>query len=164
MAEATKARPRPRVIKTHLPYRLLPKRANCKYIFVTRNPKDVVVSFYHHVTGFKHYDFKNGSFDKFFAMFTAGQMTCGSYFDFHQEYMPMLSTADNCLVVTYESLQANLVSQIIRIAKFVGGKALEVIADRGQISEIARKASFESMASNERLMLPKYIHTRYLIY
>lgn len=42
-----------RLIKTHLPYSLVSKNPNAKYIFVTRNPKDCVVSFYHHTVGFE---------------------------------------------------------------------------------------------------------------
>ena len=43
-------RPSPRVIPTHLPYRLYPKvvlERQCKRVYVVRNPKDVAVSFYH---------------------------------------------------------------------------------------------------------------------
>jgi hypothetical protein len=37
-----------RLIKTHFPYKLTPQNPNAKYIYVARNPKDCVVSFYHH--------------------------------------------------------------------------------------------------------------------
>ena len=43
--------PSPRLMKTHLPYSVIPKGANeetqCKYIYIVRNPKDVAVSFFH---------------------------------------------------------------------------------------------------------------------
>ena len=44
--------PAPRVFKTHLPYDLVPKphdqATKPHYIYVMRNPKDTVVSYYHH--------------------------------------------------------------------------------------------------------------------
>jgi Sulfotransferase domain len=44
--------PSPRFIKTHLPFSYLPENLldTCKVVYVARNPKDVVVSwFYHHL-------------------------------------------------------------------------------------------------------------------
>ena len=39
--------PSPRILKTHLPYNIIPKSAKedstCQYIYVARNPKDVAV-------------------------------------------------------------------------------------------------------------------------
>ena len=43
--------PSPRILKTHLPHRRIPKSENkemqCKYVYVARNPKDVAVSYFH---------------------------------------------------------------------------------------------------------------------
>ncbi|RMX49345.1 hypothetical protein pdam_00014797 [Pocillopora damicornis] len=48
------ALPSPRIFKTHLPYNVIPKSPNkdtvCKYIYVARNPKDVV-AFHHRGVG-----------------------------------------------------------------------------------------------------------------
>ena len=54
----------PRLMKTHLPANLLPKKwANGKLIFVYRNAKDCAVSFYHHMkrysNGLYQHDFKH---------------------------------------------------------------------------------------------------------
>ena len=44
----------PRIFKEHLPLHLLPDDVRkCKVIYLVRNPKDVVVSFQHHMTLFK---------------------------------------------------------------------------------------------------------------
>ena len=62
------ALPSPRVFKSHLSYRKIPK-GPCKYIYVARDGKDVAVSYYHfHAT---HIGFK-GSFDEFFERFLKG--------------------------------------------------------------------------------------------
>ena len=44
----------------------------CKYIHVMRNPKDVCVSLYHHMCGFKDYDY-SGPFSEFLDLFLHGR-------------------------------------------------------------------------------------------
>ncbi|KZS03672.1 Sulfotransferase family cytosolic 1B member, partial [Daphnia magna] len=48
--EKVEEMPSPRIIKSHLPFYLLhPKLLDtCKVVYVARNPKDVIVSFFHH--------------------------------------------------------------------------------------------------------------------
>ena len=70
----------PRLIKTHLALELLPAgllTTTARVIYVSRNPRDAVVSFYHHwriLEGF------TGSFDTFFQAFIGD--VCGYYSPF----------------------------------------------------------------------------------
>jgi hypothetical protein len=68
--------PSPRLIKTHLPYELVPKDATKKngpkIILVVRNPKDCAVSYYHHYTGFAVLEC-DCSWDEFFEHFMNGK-------------------------------------------------------------------------------------------
>merc|ERR1712018_865412 len=64
--------PSPRVIKTHLPFEMLPPNLldTCKVIFVSRNPKDCCVSFYHHAKNMEESNtIENGEFIGTFADF-----------------------------------------------------------------------------------------------
>lgn len=109
-----------RLIKTHLPYNLVPKNTNAKYIFVSRNPKDCVVSFYHHTVGFpKHYDFANGKFDTYFNLFLNGKVDHGDYFDFIRQLMDHKDD-HNVLFQRYESGRQNTREYVLQIASFLG--------------------------------------------
>ena len=62
----------PRVIKSHLPFEMLPPNLldTCKVIFVSRNPKDTCVSFYHHAKNIEESNtMENGEFNGTFADF-----------------------------------------------------------------------------------------------
>ena len=68
--ELSKNLPRPRHMKTHLPFNLLPKQIRTgekkpRIIFVHRNPKDVCVSFYH----FQNMHGLNNDFEKHLEFF-----------------------------------------------------------------------------------------------
>lgn len=66
-----------------MPYRLLPggvptANVHAKYINVYRNPKDVVVSLFHHAQALKYKDAVR--WDDYFEQFMSGKVIYGSYF------------------------------------------------------------------------------------
>ena len=69
--------PSPRLIKTHQPYHTIPKGASdatvCKYIYVARNPKDVVVSYYKFESKMAPLTGYSGPFEFFAEMFLEGK-------------------------------------------------------------------------------------------
>ena len=72
--------PSPRVIKTHLPFEMLPPNLlnTCKAIFVSRNPKDCAVSYYNHYVNFPTRKYE-GTFDEFAEQFLEGNVESGNY-------------------------------------------------------------------------------------
>ena len=72
----------PRMIKTHLPFEMLPPNLldTCKVIFVCRSPKDCCVSFYNHYLNLHQYNYKfKGEFSDFAELFMKGMVQFGNY-------------------------------------------------------------------------------------
>ena len=69
--------PSPRLMKTHQPYHTIPKGGSdataCKYIYVARNPKDVVVSYYKFEKKMAPLTGYSGPFEFFAKMFLEGK-------------------------------------------------------------------------------------------
>lgn len=66
-------KPSPRVLNTHLHPNFLPEvlLQNNKIIFIARNPKSVVVSYYRHMWSIELIQY-DGNFHSFFEMFMKG--------------------------------------------------------------------------------------------
>uniref|UniRef100_A0A1E1XCE2 Putative sulfotransferase n=1 Tax=Amblyomma aureolatum TaxID=187763 RepID=A0A1E1XCE2_9ACAR len=108
---------RPGVIKTHLPYHLMPMHPEAKYLYVCRNPKDACVSLFHHTRGFTGYDFVDGKFDDFFEIFISGETDYGDYFDHIQAWYEHRNDP-NVLFLHYEDMKAEPRENVLKIAEF----------------------------------------------
>jgi hypothetical protein len=109
------ALPSPRVFKSHLPYRAIP-RGPCKYIYVARDGKDVAVSYYHLYVS--HMGYKGG-FAEFFDLFLRGRTAHGSWFR-HVKGWWDHRHEPNVLFLRYEELLGDLEGGLRRIAAFCG--------------------------------------------
>jgi peroxiredoxin len=116
------ALPGPRVFKSHLSYRKVPK-GPCKYIYVARDGKDVAVSYYHFYT--THNGFK-GTFDEFIERFLKGEVAYGSWFRHVRRWWEHRDDP-NVLFLRYEELLADLRGCLRKIAIFCD---LEVAPER----------------------------------
>ena len=148
--ETVEKLPKPRVIKTHLPYNLTPYNPQAKYIYVARNPFDCLVSFYHHTRGFvQHYDFTDGTFDDFIECFIRGKVDFGDYFD---NLVPWYEHKDdpNVLFFTYETMKADLKSIIIKIGNFLGNKYLYTVENESIINKIIVNSSLQKMKKDQQ--------------
>ncbi|GBM47702.1 Sulfotransferase 1C4 [Araneus ventricosus] len=111
--------PKPRLIKTHLPFHSLNFSKEAKYIYVARHPADCVVSYYHHTRLFHTYFFTQGTFDDFFELFTKGEVAYNDYFD-HLLDAYRRRKEPNVLFLTYESIKSNRRQVCLNIARFLG--------------------------------------------
>jgi hypothetical protein len=131
--------PGPRVFKSHLKYRQIPK-GPCKYIYIAREGKDVAVSYYHFYCS--HMGYK-GTFDEFFARFLTGDVSYGSWLRHVEGWWAHRDDA-NVLFLHYEDLEHDLAASVRRIAGFCG---LEVAPERFDL--ILDRCSFAFMKSHE---------------
>ncbi|XP_070545111.1 sulfotransferase 4A1-like [Ptychodera flava] len=124
----------PRLIKSHLPIRLLPigvRQKQCKVIYVARNPKDVMCSFYdfHRMVRMVNY---KGTFNQFFHRFINNKLGYGSYFD-HTVDAWMHKDDPNVLFVKYEDLKKEFCVTVGKLARFMGititAEMIDSIAD-----------------------------------
>jgi hypothetical protein len=147
--EAVRALPERRLIKTHLPFARTPWSAQAKYLYVARNPFDCAVSFYHHTRGFvRHYDFADGSWDAFFECFVLGEVDFGDYFDNLLSWWAHRADS-NVLFLTYEEMLAARTPAVESIARFLGGRAAEIVRDLRRLDDVVRDSDFEHMRRDQ---------------
>jgi hypothetical protein len=136
---ACDALPSPRVFKSHLSYRKIPKGL-CKYLYVARDGKDVAVSYYHFQK--THMGYK-GTFDEFFERFLKGQDTFGSWFRHVRGWWEHRHDP-NVLFLFYEELAVDLPASLRKISDFCG---LEIAPERWD--DILERCSFAFMKQHE---------------
>lgn len=130
----------PRVVKSHLPYRDIPKGPG-RYIYGTRNGLDVAVSYYHQAR--KWTQRSPRSLDEFFGWFMAGRVPYGSWFEHVSGWLRNEDRLD-VLVVSYEELSADLEAGVRRIADFCG-----IAIDPAAMPRILERCSFAFMREHE---------------
>lgn len=119
-AEAVNSDPRPRTIKTHLPFEERRFSPCAKYIRVVRNPYDGFVSLYHQVKMQTINDEDILDINTLLKHFVEGTWSYGRYFE--DNLLPWYEHRNdsNVLFLTYEDLHADIKGQVIRIAYFLG--------------------------------------------
>ncbi|GIY14918.1 sulfotransferase 1C4, partial [Caerostris darwini] len=144
-AKGAEEMPRPGVLKMHLPFHLTPWSDQAKYIYVTRNPKDCCVSYFHHMKNLRGRMF-HGTFDQFFELFLSGKVDYGDYFDHLMEWYKHRNDP-NVLFVTYEEMKANPEAAVLKIASFVDDEkyAKPLREDPQKLRNVLKYSSFKHM-------------------
>lgn len=134
----------PRVIKTHLPFQLVPPgfwENKCKAIYVARNAKDNLVSYY-------YFDLMNqtqpepGPFDGYIHKFMQGELSWGSWYDHVKGYW-LEREKRNILYLFYEDMKENPRREVERIMRY-----LDLSVSDEVISQIVELTSFKNMKEN----------------
>ena len=137
----------PRFIKSHLPFELwnkqLEKHPNLRVIQTLRNPKDTLVSYYHHMINDYHMGGFLGNWDQFFEEFRAKRLPWGDYFEHIAEWYKFNVKREKSLVLKYEDMKVNTRENVIRIAKFVGyelsDRVVDLVVEKSSMKSVSKK-------------------------
>ncbi|XP_055066419.2 amine sulfotransferase [Misgurnus anguillicaudatus] len=136
--------PSPRIRVTHLQYQFMPlglKKKKGKVIYVARNPKDVLVSYYH----FHKYATMletPKSFDDFFEKFLKGNVYGNGWFEHIKTWYSNREDM-NFLYITYEEMIKDLWSVVKKISLFLGKNLTPQ-----QINMVVEHSTFQNMKEN----------------
>merc|ERR1712137_475305 len=137
------AMPSPRVLKSHLPFYLLPPRLadTCKVVYVARNPKDVIVSYFHHHQIVSVQNFTS-DIEKFAEYFMNDELYYSPFFAHILEGWAKREHP-NVLFLFYEDMKRNLRGEIVKVCTFLGKTLSEQ-----QLELLTRHLHFDSVSKN----------------
>ncbi|XP_042483553.1 cytosolic sulfotransferase 15-like [Macadamia integrifolia] len=145
--------PSPRLFATHIPYPWLPesiKISNCKIVYLCRNPKDTLVSYWHFTNKARPEILGPLSLEKGFELFCKGITGFGPFWDHALGYWnENLERPQKVLFLKYEELKKDIKYQVKRLAEFMGYPFTIEEERDGVIDEISRLCSFECLRSLE---------------
>jgi len=151
---------KPRLIKSHLSFNLLKNNPEVKYVVVARHPKDVAVSYYHHVVGFDEtYNWKHGQFKDFFELFMKGNITYGDYFKVVPNLWNESQSQQNVYFILYENMKTNFKHEVKMLARFLGEDIENNLLanDEKLLKKIIAVTSFQNMQKNDVIFTPANI-------
>jgi len=149
--DALEARPSPRLIKSHLPFELLPPNLvnECKVIFCSRNVKDAAVSFYHHERLIKVHDLLLENFETYArGIYKPGLNIYGGYFDMLESGWKR-KDHPNVLFLWYEEVKKDQKKIIKDIMKHIDQKLTEE-----QIDTIDESMKFDNYKKKSSMTKP----------
>uniref|UniRef100_A0A803J306 Sulfotransferase n=1 Tax=Xenopus tropicalis TaxID=8364 RepID=A0A803J306_XENTR len=142
--EEVNAMPSPRVLKTHLPVQLVPPffwRYKCKVIYVARNPRDTVTSYYY----FDHMVQIHpapGNWEEYLHRFMKGDVGWGSWYDQVKGFWEQ-KDQHNILYLFFEDIKQNPIHEIRKVMRFLDKDLPEEVLEK-----IVHLSSFDQMKDN----------------
>lgn len=145
--------PSPRIFATHIPFTSLPdsiKNSSCPIVYISRNPKDVLVSSWQFVNKVKPKDLPPLLLEEAFEMFSEGISPYGLFWDQVLGYWKAsLELPEKILFLKYEDIKKEPLLNIKRVAGFVGRPFCLQEEENGTVQEILKLCNFDNMKNLE---------------
>ncbi|KAK4484871.1 hypothetical protein RD792_007471 [Penstemon davidsonii] len=140
-----------RIFATHIPYQLMAKTfdsSECKVVYVTRNPKDTLISTWHFMNKWEKAKEEPWSLDEAAEKFCRGVVPCGPYYDHVMGYKKLsIERPNNVFFLTFEELIYDTKSHVKKLGEFLGCPFGD--NEEEQVEEIVRNCSFEVLSNLE---------------
>ncbi|XP_046448183.1 sulfotransferase 1E1-like [Daphnia pulex] len=134
----------PRIFKSHMPFYLLhPKLLDTsKVVYVARNPKDAIVSFYHHHKLIKFHDYQ-GTLEEFAQYFMDDEILYSPFFP-HMLDAWSKRNHPNMHFMFFEDMKKDLRGEIVKVATFLNQSPTDE-----QLDKITEHLRFDNFEKNE---------------
>ncbi|XP_068199591.1 cytosolic sulfotransferase 1-like [Antennarius striatus] len=135
----------PRIIKTHFPVQFIPKsfwEQNCKIVYLARNAKDNVVSYFH-FDRMVMIEPDPGDWNSYLKRFMEGKVVFGSWYDHVNGWWKKKQTYSNLHYMFYEDMTEDTEGEIDKLCSFLGlSPSVE------EKKQIRGEVHFDSMKKN----------------
>ncbi|KAJ3709100.1 hypothetical protein LUZ61_012805 [Rhynchospora tenuis] len=140
--------PSPRVLGTHVQYSMLSESvtaSQCPIVYICREPKDVIVSYWHMVTRYECLN-RPFPFTRAIELFCEGRVPYGPVWDHVLEYYTnSLQSPKKILFLKYEEMMNDPIDGVMRLANFIGCPFSEEEMKNGLVEEIVEFCSFNKL-------------------
>lgn len=154
--EAIEAMPQGGVITSHLPYHLVPKSSEAKYIVLVRDPRDVCATMFKRLRTFPAYGFANGKLSDYVDAFCRNDVDYEGYAAHLRSWFPHKNDP-NVFWVSYEDMQRNFSGVLVRLAKFLGQDS-KLSKEKGLAKKIQEKSSVSYMKSKTNKKMEEFFY------